>query len=103
MCWPVGRSTTGCMPTPSSGRGPISRCGCGSPSMLVEFLALLGARATSAQLWDVWDAATGRPVSVPLEHAGPIHAAAFRADGKVVVTGGDDESGQRGEVRLWEA
>src|SRR5262249_23660398 len=46
MCWPVGRSTTGGMPTPSSGRGPISRCGCGSLSILVDFLALLMARAT---------------------------------------------------------
>jgi eukaryotic-like serine/threonine-protein kinase len=63
-------------------------------------LVLTAGPDASARLWD---AATGKPVGAALKPAGAVHAAAFRPDGKVVVTGGDDETGQRGEAQLWEA
>src|SRR5262249_41800811 len=62
-------------------------------------LVLTAGPDASARLWHV---ATGEPFGAPLKPSGPVHATAFRADGKVVLLGGEDESGQRGEARLWE-
>jgi WD40 repeat protein/tRNA A-37 threonylcarbamoyl transferase component Bud32 len=43
----------------------------------------------------LWDAATGKPVAVPLRHHGWARAAAFSPDGKTLLTAGDRS------VRLW--
>jgi WD40 repeat protein len=51
----------------------------------------------------LWDAATAKPLGRPLKHSGSIRAAAISPDGKLVLTGGDDRSGQGGEGRLWVA
>ena len=44
------------------------------------------------------DARTGEPVTQPLEHQGALTAAAFRADGKLIVTASGD-----GSARVWDA
>jgi WD40 repeat protein len=43
----------------------------------------------------LWDAATGKPVGVPLRHQGWVRAAAFSADGRTILTAGDTTA------RLW--
>jgi serine/threonine protein kinase/WD40 repeat protein len=45
----------------------------------------------------LWDAATGRPVAVPLRHHGIVHLAAFSPDGTTIVTA------DHTDVRLWAA
>jgi WD40 repeat protein/serine/threonine protein kinase/tetratricopeptide (TPR) repeat protein len=45
----------------------------------------------------VWDAATGRPLTPPLKHDGPVLFAAFSPDGSRLATCGADR-----RVRLWE-
>jgi eukaryotic-like serine/threonine-protein kinase len=55
---------------------------------------ITGSTDTTARLWD---AATGRPIGVPMVHKGGVFRVAFSADGKKVLT---DESNL---VRLWDA
>jgi WD40 repeat protein len=46
----------------------------------------------------VWDAATGAPVGLPLQHADAVVAATFSPDGKWVLTGSMD-----GTAQVWDA
>jgi WD40 repeat protein len=48
-------------------------------------------------IW-VWDAATGRPLFAPIQHAGDILATAWSADGKRIASSSRD-----GKVQLWDA
>jgi WD40 repeat protein/TPR repeat protein len=46
----------------------------------------------------VWEAASGAPVSAPMEHQGEVVAVAFSSDGHWVITGSKDDT-----ARVWEA
>jgi WD40 repeat protein len=46
----------------------------------------------------LWDAATGKPVGLPLRHDGEVWSAAFSADGKRIVTASQDNT-----ARIWDA
>jgi WD40 repeat protein/tetratricopeptide (TPR) repeat protein len=46
----------------------------------------------------IWDATTGRPMTPPLRHEGPVRFVAFSPDASRLATCGDD-----GRLRLWEA
>ena len=46
----------------------------------------------------VWDAATGEPVTPPLQHASWLYAAVFSPDGRHVVTASNDHTAQ-----VWDA
>jgi hypothetical protein len=45
-----------------------------------------------------WDAATGNPIGMPLQHQGGVAAVAFSPDGKTILTGCEDQSAQ-----FWDA
>jgi WD40 repeat protein len=46
----------------------------------------------------VWDAATGQPITGPLEHRGAVWSAAFSSDGTRVITASYDRT-----ARVWDA
>ena len=56
---------------------------------------LTGSDDSTARLWD---AATGRPIGIPMAHQGQVRAVAFSPDGKTVLTGSSDKT-----ARLWDA
>ena len=45
----------------------------------------------------IWAATAGRPASLPLEHRGPVTAAAFSPDGRYVITASGD-----GTAQIWD-
>jgi WD40 repeat protein len=62
-----------------------------------------GARVITAS-WDrtarIWDVATGKPLSPPLEHQDHVHCAAFDADGTRVVTASNDRTARVRNLQL---
>ena len=48
----------------------------------------------------VWDAATGKPLSPALEHQAGVSSAAFSPDGRRLVTASDDNTARIWETRL---
>jgi eukaryotic-like serine/threonine-protein kinase len=53
---------------------------------------------TGSSTAQLWDAATGKPLTAPLVHDGFVKAVAFAPDGKTVLTGSVDKT-----ARLWNA
>jgi WD40 repeat protein len=51
----------------------------------------------------VWDLATGRPVTPPLQHRGNVFHASFSPDGRLVVSASDDGAAGEWTARVWNA
>ena len=58
-------------------------------------IVLTGSRDYTARLWD---AATGRPLALPMTHQNVVTSVSFSPDGKTVLTGSYDKT-----ARLWDA
>jgi WD40 repeat protein len=61
-----------------------------------------GTRVVTASVdWTarVWDAATGRPLTSPLEHQEMVYSAAFSPDGTRVITASWDKTARVRDVR----
>lgn len=62
-----------------------------------------GLLAYSAGATRIWDAETGKPLTPPLQHPGPVETLAFDATGDFIVTGCCVHAQQRVELRVWDA
>jgi WD40 repeat protein/serine/threonine protein kinase/tetratricopeptide (TPR) repeat protein len=51
----------------------------------------------------VWDAATGRPVTRPIPHEGVVRRASFSPDGRYILTTCVSRTGNRNHVQVWDA
>ncbi len=72
-----------------------------SQSALAEPIApMLTASEDNAQ---VWDAATGEPIGLPLPDDGTVWDVAYSPDGKTILTGSGNVLKRKGEARLWDA
>jgi WD40 repeat protein/tetratricopeptide (TPR) repeat protein len=60
---------------------------------------VVGTRGVGTHVWDV---ETGKPVCEPLPHP-HVMAVAFSPDGKTILTAGETDHRNQGEVRMWEA
>jgi tetratricopeptide (TPR) repeat protein len=58
-------------------------------------LILTGCDDYDARLWD---AATGRPIGMPMEHSGWVYSASFSPDGRSILTGSGDTT-----ARIWDS
>jgi WD40 repeat protein/tetratricopeptide (TPR) repeat protein len=68
-------------------------------------LLLRGEQAASGvgEAVQVWDWATGTALGPPLSHRAAVRAAAFSPDGRILVTGSEDQTARLWDVRTGEA
>lgn len=85
---------------PGKWNEPISIIPCGSGIRGAVFDANGGQLLTYGNdgIARVWDPESGRALTKPIAHGGPVSHAAFSVDGAKIVTGGDD-----GYAKLWDA
>jgi WD40 repeat protein len=50
----------------------------------------------------LWDVETGNEIAALNGHSGLVHGVAFSPDGKVLASGGGEQSQQQGEIILWD-